>query len=317
MKKIHFLFIVLVVLIGCQSNGFINKTGQTVQLGSQSSVEVFKQIDKAWAERDYEKLKTMIHSEGKFTNADGEVFNTSSEFIDWIEKSYQESVSSGQSFGWETNFAFAVKVTKGENQDNDDGDYVNARFTAESDGTVYDEWYYIVDNKLKSWEQSSQAKPKSAGQLFGKKSNDIIGDQSSVDLVLEFVELLNKQEFDKAKGLLDDEMSISYAGGYFVKGREQVIETFRKSHSKGQYTYRPVWGSATKNTNAKNANRVVNVFDVLVKSGRKIDVQNMMLATYVKDNKIKGMWVHSRSFNPDEYKAVLSDAKKGNFLKRD
>ena len=43
----------------------------------------------------------------------------------------------------------------------------------------------------------------------------------------------------------------------------------------------------------------------------------MMLATYVKDNKIKGMWVHTRSFNPDEYKAVLSDAKKGNFLKRD
>ena len=29
---------------------------------------------------------------------------------------------------WTTEFAFAVKVSKIDNQDNDDGDYVNARF---------------------------------------------------------------------------------------------------------------------------------------------------------------------------------------------
>lgn len=110
-------------------------------------------------------------------------------------------------------------------------------------------------------------------------------------------------------------MSISYSGGYYVEGREAVIETFRKSHSNGQYTYRPVWGSATKNIKSKNDNRVVNVFDVMVKRGSKMDVYNMMLATYVKDEKIKGMWVHSRTFNLQEYEAVISDAKSGNFIK--
>ena len=315
MKSIYYALVASILFSGCQGNGFINETEQTIHLGSQSSVDIFKQIDEAWAQRDYEKLKNMIHSEGKFTTADGEVFETSSDFINWIEESYQETVSNDQSFGWKTKFAFAVKVSKSDNQDNDDGDYVNARFTSDSDGTVYDEWYYIVDGKLKSWEQSSQKKPKTAGHLFGNKSDDIIGDQSSVDIVIDFVEHLNQKDFEKARYLLDDEMSISYSGGYYVEGREAVIETFRKSHSKGQYTYRPVWGSATKNIKSKNDNRVVNVFDVMEKRGSKIDVYNMMLATYVKDGKIKGMWVHSRTFNPQEYKAVISDAKSGKFIK--
>ena len=146
---------------------------------------------------------------------------------------------------------FAVKVSKSNNQDNDDGDYVNARFTSDSDGTVYDEWYYIVDGKLKSWEQSSQKKPKTAGHLFGKKSDDIIGDQSSVDIVVDFVEHLNQKDFEKAGYLLDDEMSISYSGGYYVEGREAVIETFRKSHSKGQYTYRPFGDLQQKTSNQR------------------------------------------------------------------
>ena len=259
MKSIYYALVASILFSGCQGNGFINETEQTIHLGNQSSVDIFKQIDEAWAQRDYEKLKTMIHSEGKFTTADGEVFETSSDFINWIEdlirKRYQmiKPLAGQQSL-------LAVKVSKSDNQDNDDGDYVNARFTSDSDGTVYDEWYYIVDGKLKSWEQSSQKKPKTAGHLFGNKSDDIIGDQSSVDIVVDFVEHLNQKDFEKAGYLLDDEMSISYSGGYYVEGREAVIETFRKSHSKGQYTYRPVWGSATKNIKSKNDNRVVNVF---------------------------------------------------------
>ena len=147
--------------------------------------------------------------------------------------------------------------------------------------------------------------------MFGKKSDDIIGDQSSVNC-LNFLHL-NQKDFEKAGYLLDDEMSISYSGGYYVEGREAVIETFRKSHSNNI----PIEvESATKNIKSKNDNRVVNVFDVMEKRGSKIDVYNMMLATYVKDGKIKGKkWVHSRTFNPQEYKALFSDAKSGKFIK--
>ena len=314
MKSIHIVLFIVFSLAGCQRNGFISETGQSIALGSQSSVEIFKKIDHAWANRDYEVLKSMLHENGKFTTSDGEVFETSEAFIQWIEDTYQESIATNQDFGWKTNFAFSVKVTKGNNQDNDDGEFVNARFTSQSDGVIYDEWYYIVDNKLKEWEQSKQGKPKTAGHLFGKKIDDVIGDQSSVDLVLNFVEAINQKDFKSAARYLDEEMDISYASGYYVKGKEKVIETFRKSHSKGQYTYRPVWGSATKSIQTKNKNRVVAVFDVMTKNGKKIDVQNMMLTTYVKGGKIKGMWVHMRQFNPQEYKAVYNQAISGDFL---
>ena len=59
---------------------------------------------------------------------------------------------------------------------------------------------------------------------------------------------------------------------------------------------------------------MVAVFDVMTKNGKKIDVQNMMLATYVKGGKIKGMWGYMGQFNPQEYKAVYNQAISGDFL---
>ena len=46
------------------SNGFIEGTGQSVTLGSEATVDVFKAIDKAWLERDYTALKTLISDNG-------------------------------------------------------------------------------------------------------------------------------------------------------------------------------------------------------------------------------------------------------------
>ena len=49
-------------------------------------------------------------------------------------------------------FAFPIKVSKSDdpNEWNDDGEWVNARFTSVSD-EIYEEWYYIVDGKLQWW----------------------------------------------------------------------------------------------------------------------------------------------------------------------
>ena len=65
MKKLLLLSLIgLFISCGNQncetpSNGFIDGTGQSVTLGSESTVDVFKSIDKAWAERDYEL--SLIH----------------------------------------------------------------------------------------------------------------------------------------------------------------------------------------------------------------------------------------------------------------
>ena len=42
------------------SNGFINGLDAKVMMGSESAVETFNKIDKAWADLDYDLLKTFI-----------------------------------------------------------------------------------------------------------------------------------------------------------------------------------------------------------------------------------------------------------------
>ncbi|MDA7717119.1 hypothetical protein N9F14_00155 [bacterium] len=139
------------------SNGFIEGTGQSVTLGSEASIDVFKAIDKAWTERDYETLKTLISNDGNFTHDDNTISTNAEEFIAHIEAGYQTSLESGEEWGWVTNFAFSVKPTKSEDGDyaNENGEWVCARFTG-SNGDVYEEWYQIVDGQLAMWSSAKR-----------------------------------------------------------------------------------------------------------------------------------------------------------------
>ena len=69
MKNFILLFSLISLLTSCndkdhshevQTNGFTTNEGQTIMMGSQSSVDVFKEMDKAWGARDYDLLKTFI-----------------------------------------------------------------------------------------------------------------------------------------------------------------------------------------------------------------------------------------------------------------
>ena len=113
---------------------------------------MFKAIDKAWAERDYETLKTLISDEGNYTHDDNSVSTNAEEFIAHIENGYQDSLEKEEDWGWVTNFAFSVKPTKSETGDyaNENGEWVCARFTG-ANGDVYEEWYQIVDGQLVMW----------------------------------------------------------------------------------------------------------------------------------------------------------------------
>jgi len=139
------------------SNGFIEGTGQSVTLGSEASIDVFKAIDKAWTERDYETLKTLISNDGNFTHDDNTVSTNAEEFIAHIEAGYQTSLESGEEWGWVTNFAFSVKPTKSEDGDyaNENGEWVCAIYTG-SNGDVYEEWYQIVDGQLAMWSSAKR-----------------------------------------------------------------------------------------------------------------------------------------------------------------
>ncbi|MDB3901218.1 nuclear transport factor 2 family protein [Flavobacteriaceae bacterium] len=132
------------------SNGFTSTEGEQVTMGSQETVDVFLKIDKAWNERDYDAIRSLVSEDAELVNEKGEVLIGAQAFADYIEKDYQETVvQNGQEWGWTINYAFAVKPTN-----SDRGEYVNARFTGNSG--VYEEWYQIADGKLVSWTQTKR-----------------------------------------------------------------------------------------------------------------------------------------------------------------
>ncbi len=159
MKKLLLLFIVSASLIACTnqkqegatvSNGFTETKGEQVTMGSQESVDIFLKIDKAWKERDYDAIKSLVSKDAEFVNEKGEVFVGPQAFADYIEKDYQESLAKKQEWEWTVNYAFCTKPTNA-----DRGEYVNARITGTSG--VFEEWYQIADGKLISWWQAKRA----------------------------------------------------------------------------------------------------------------------------------------------------------------
>ena len=98
MKNYIFIFCIL-LFSSCNqecevvSNGFAPQEGQTVMMGSQASVDVVIAMDKAWAARDYETLKSFIADGALMQFEDGQVANNGDEFISIIDKQYQDGLA--------------------------------------------------------------------------------------------------------------------------------------------------------------------------------------------------------------------------------
>ena len=137
-----------------KANGFIDGIEGQVTMGEDSSVEVFKQIDKAWAEFDYEALKTFVAEGAEMRFADGRVGVGPDEFIEIIKAWVIEIENEGNENTWTTDYAFSLAVTS------IDGDWVNAQFTqthtnpdSKLEAEVFYEFYHIVDGKIQEWSQ--------------------------------------------------------------------------------------------------------------------------------------------------------------------
>ena len=66
-------------------NGFLTGTSKQVKMGNTDAVNVFKQLDIAWANLDYEKMKTFIAEDAYLSFDDGFLATTPQEFIDKIK----------------------------------------------------------------------------------------------------------------------------------------------------------------------------------------------------------------------------------------
>ena len=138
-----------------QSNGFIDGVDGEVKMGNASAIEVFNEMDKAWAELDYEKIKTFVEEDAVMSFADGGKVTGPDEFVEYIKNwVIQVEEEDGNEYTWNTDYAFSLAVTTGE------GDWVNAQFTSTNtnpdydlESEVYVEYYHIVDGKVREWNQ--------------------------------------------------------------------------------------------------------------------------------------------------------------------
>ena len=144
------------------TNGFLTGTDYKVKMGSSEAVEVFKQLDAAWAKLDYDAMKTLIAEEASFSFADGFVATGPQEFVDKIKAQVAKSIAEGNNYEWTTDYAFALALTDdGDDATSmDSGDWVNAQFTSkntspdsEIDSEVIYEYYHILDGKVTIWSQ--------------------------------------------------------------------------------------------------------------------------------------------------------------------
>ena len=120
-----------------------------IMLGSQKTVDIFNKIDKAWLERDYQTLESLLSEKLTWKSANGPSGVDAKSFIEWTKKDYQDIKAAGKDWGWTTVYAFAVKPTSSidPKPSNEYGEWVNAQFTG-SDGNMYIDWYQIYKGKL-------------------------------------------------------------------------------------------------------------------------------------------------------------------------
>ena len=166
MKNFIYVFSLFLIVSSCgqadcqceaETNGFAPNEGQTVMMGSQASVDVVVAMDKAWAARDYDALKSFIADEAVLQFENGQKAANGDEFVAIIDKQYQEGLAEGNSGEWKFRYAFSIKPSKPEGTDhaNNRGEWVNAGFDGSdgSDGS-YNEWYQVEDGKIISWSQT-------------------------------------------------------------------------------------------------------------------------------------------------------------------
>ena len=168
MKNFIYLIAGLFLITACQTapceceakgNGFGPFEGQSIYIGSQETMDVFKAIDDAWSARDYELLKTFLVDGGTYSFADGTTVTNGDDFVSYIDGEYQEAMESGAEWGWTIDYAFPVYAAGSDDPDatNQNGEWINAQFTS-AEGR-YVEWYMIVDGKLSYFNQAKATIP--------------------------------------------------------------------------------------------------------------------------------------------------------------
>ena len=153
--KIICVSMIALIMTNCmnteRSMGFTNWSddGEKYKffLGTDQAVKVVRDLDKAWAERDYEGMRAFLSDTAKFYWPNGVIHNGVDDFISAI------SSNEGPDNAWTLNGAFSIDIDPSIG-----GEHVHASISgniADSLGVKkdYHEKYYVIDGKVVTWHQ--------------------------------------------------------------------------------------------------------------------------------------------------------------------
>lgn len=118
-------------------------------LGTEDPIQMVKDLDKIWAERDYEAMRPFFADTAKFYFDDGKIANSPDEFITILKEGNADSESS-----WTFDYAFSVDLDPSAG-----GEHVQAGFSGSTvkdsitTKKIYHESYYIIQGKIITWNQ--------------------------------------------------------------------------------------------------------------------------------------------------------------------
>ena len=144
MKKV-LLTIFMIFISACdssqqKSNGFARVYDGPWKIGTQAGVDVVTELDKAWSNKDFEKMKMFFDDSATFLFAEGDRFNAVDDFIDHVKKELGDEEAN-----WTYDWAVAADESPGKR-----GEWLNAGFTSDISRTNkdtrkirYSDWYNI------------------------------------------------------------------------------------------------------------------------------------------------------------------------------
>lgn len=118
-------------------------------LGTDEAIQVVKDLDVAWAAKDYDAMRNFFADTAVCYFPDGKIAKSGDEFIETIK-----SEDDGSEVSWTFDYAYSVDLDPLRG-----GEHVQAGFTGTSvkDGVetkkYYHEWYYVVEGKIVTWRQ--------------------------------------------------------------------------------------------------------------------------------------------------------------------
>ena len=159
----NLLFIVSVILfVSCNSNkaeeapaeeraiGFNSFLPELKwHLGTEDPIQMVKDLDKVWAERDYEAMRPFFADTAKFYFDDGKFANSPDDFLNILKEGNADTETT-----WTFDYAFSVDLDASTG-----GEHVQAGFSGTSvkDSITtkkkYHESYYIIQGKIVTWNQ--------------------------------------------------------------------------------------------------------------------------------------------------------------------